>query len=186
MAEDTTQQNARETLILKAGNTAAFREVFRNYYSQLYLYGYKIVQDKTLLEDTIQELFLELWNNNNIAEIQSVKAYLFKSLQYKLYKKIALKKETTLGNSFLIDIPFDLNKETLLVEEENEKEKANFIGELLNELSPRQREIIYLRFYRDMSYEEISYIMQINYQAARNLLSQALKALKTAGARLKQ
>jgi RNA polymerase sigma factor (sigma-70 family) len=184
LAEDTTQQNARETLILKAGNTASFREVFRNYYSQLYLYGYKIVQDKTLLEDTIQELFLELWNNNT-SEIQSVRAYLFKSLQYKLYKKIAVKKATPLGDSFIVDAPFDINKETLLVEEETEKEKANFVGELLNTLSPRQREIIYLRFYRNMSYEEISYIMQINYQAARNLLSQSLKALKTAGAGLK-
>ncbi|MEX6686978.1 sigma-70 family RNA polymerase sigma factor [Danxiaibacter flavus] len=185
MAEDTTQQNTCETLILKSGNTESFREVFRNYYSQLYLYGYKIIQDKNVLEDTIQELFLELWNNNNTSEIQSVKAYLFKSLQYKLYKKIALKKGTPLGDSFIVDVPFEINKETLLVEEENEKERASFVGDLLNALTPRQREIVYLRFYRNMDYEEISYIMQINYQAARNLLSQSLKALKTAGTRLK-
>lgn len=184
MAEDTTQQNTCETLILRSGNTDFFREVFRNYYSQLFLYGYKIVQDKNLLEDTIQELFLELWNNNT-SEIQSVKAYLFKSLQYKLYKKISVRKEILLQDISIIDPPFDMNKETMLVEEENQKEKAGFIGDLLSTLTPRQREIIYLRFYRNMQYEEISYIMQINYQAARNLLSQALKALKTAGARLK-
>ncbi len=184
MAEDTTQRNTCETLILQSGNSVSFREVFHNYYPQLYLYGYKIVQDKNLLEDTIQELFLELWNNK-ASEIQSPRAYLFKSLQYKLYKKIAAKKGMMIQDAVVFDIPFDINKETLLVEEESEREKASFVSELLDTLTPRQREIIYLKFYRNMHYDEISYIMQINYQAARNLLSQALKALKKAGARLK-
>ncbi len=48
----------------------------------------------------------------------------------------------------------------------------------MDKLSARQREIIYLRFYHNMSYEEISDVMQINYQVCRNLLSQAIKSLR--------
>ncbi len=48
----------------------------------------------------------------------------------------------------------------------------------LAQLSARQKEIIYLKFYQNLSYEEVSDIMNINYQVARNLLSQAIKTMK--------
>ena len=48
----------------------------------------------------------------------------------------------------------------------------------VEQLSHRQKEIIYLKFYQNLSYDEVSSIMNINYQAARNLLYQAIKALK--------
>ncbi len=49
----------------------------------------------------------------------------------------------------------------------------------LGRLSNRQREIIYLKYYQNLSYEEVSEIMNINYQVARNLLYQAIKSLKS-------
>lgn len=48
----------------------------------------------------------------------------------------------------------------------------------LAQLSNRQKEIIYLKFYQELNYDEVSEIMNINYQAARNLLYQSIKSLK--------
>jgi len=48
----------------------------------------------------------------------------------------------------------------------------------LNKLPPRQKEIIYLKIYKGLNYEEISEVMSINYQVVRNLLCQALKTFK--------
>jgi RNA polymerase sigma-70 factor (ECF subfamily) len=48
----------------------------------------------------------------------------------------------------------------------------------IDQLSNRQKEIIYLKFYQNLSYEEVSEIMNINYQVARNLLHQAIKAMR--------
>ena len=39
-------------------------------------------------------------------------------------------------------------------------------------LSPRQKEAIYLKFVSELSYEELAKVMQLNYQSARNLVSQ--------------
>ena len=41
-----------------------------------------------------------------------------------------------------------------------------------------QKEIIYLRIYKGLSYEEISVIMEIDHQVVRNLLCQALKTFR--------
>lgn len=163
---------------LKNGDENAFQALFKRYYSQLFLYGVKITQDKELLEDCIQELFIEIWSSKTVTQIQSIKAYLIKSLQYKIYKKVKTNKLLAAGEHHFPEMPFELTKETLIVEGEENKMRAKRIENMVARLSNRQREIIYLRFFRNMSYEEISEIMEINYQVSRNLLSQALKALR--------
>jgi RNA polymerase sigma-70 factor (ECF subfamily) len=162
----------------KKGDKIAFGQLFSNYYTVLYQYGYKIIQDSNLLEDTIQELFIELWESRSSTVVRSVKAYLFRSLQYKLFKKIQQQRIVYTDNEGRLDMPFNITKETLLITAEEEKFKALKIAEVMDKLSARQREIIYLRFYHNMSYEEISDVMQINYQVCRNLLSQAIKSLR--------
>src|SRR5690606_41088830 len=50
-------------------------------------YGYKITSDRTLIEDSIQDLFFELWKNRaNISETTSIRFYLFKALRYKIVR----------------------------------------------------------------------------------------------------
>ncbi|MEG1008032.1 MAG: sigma-70 region 4 domain-containing protein, partial [Bacteroides sp.] len=47
-----------------------------------------------------------------------------------------------------------------------------------NTLSPRQREIIYYRFYEDLQYDEICRLMDLNYQSAYNLFQRSLIKLR--------
>ena len=54
----------------------------------------------------------------------------------------------------------------------------NKILRMLDKLSPRQREIIYLRYFRDMDIEEIVTTIGINKQSIYNLLSSALKIMR--------
>jgi RNA polymerase sigma-70 factor (ECF subfamily) len=61
---------------------------------------------------------------------------------------------------------------------ELDAEKTARVLQALDQLSNRQKEIIYLKFYQELNYEEVSEIMNINYQAARNLLYQSIKSLK--------
>lgn len=161
----------------KKGDSEACGQLFRRHYEALYRFGYKFTQDPEILEDCIQELFLELWQSKSRTEIQSVKAYLFKSLKYKIFRVLQKKsgKNTT---SITDDLLFELSHETLLVSQEETQERINKVNAAFSKLSNRQKEIIYLKFYQELNYEEVSEIMNINYQAARNLLSQAIKSLK--------
>lgn len=163
---------------IKNRDENAFQALFRKYYSRLYLYGIKITPNRELLEDCIQELFIEMWTNKTAPEINSVPAYLIKSLQYKIYKKLKKDKLLPAADDFFFEMPFELTKETLIVQGEENKLKAIRVQNLLDRLTNRQREIIYLRFFRNMSYDEICEVMEINYQVSRNLLSQALKTLR--------
>lgn len=159
------------------GDQDAFGLLFRSVYPHLYQYGSKICRDPALLEDTIQELFLDIWKSRNPTPAISVRAYLLKALKYKLVKEMNRHHTTGLPDNLEAGA-FELDHETLLIAKQEDEERASKVGSFLQQLSNRQKEIIYLKFYQNLSYEEVSAIMNINYQAARNLLYQAIRALK--------
>ncbi len=159
------------------GNREAFGQLFRRHYSLLYQYGSKICADSSALEDCIQELFIELWQKKNPAPVHSVKAYLLQALKFKLYKSFRDHKRVQ-NIEGVNHEPFELSHETFLIHTQEDQEKAKRIFESINQLSPRQKEVIYLKIYKGLSYEEVGEIMQINYQVVRNLLCQALKTFR--------
>jgi RNA polymerase sigma-70 factor (ECF subfamily) len=160
----------------KNGDQEAFRQLFRQYYPSLFLYGHKITSDKELLEDCIQDLFTELWLSPSRTPVQSVRAYLLKSLQYKLLKSLQKRSRIQLGDQ--TPESFQVSHENLIILREHQVENGAKVKTAMGQLSPRQQEIVYLRFFQELSYEEISEVMQINYQVARNLLYQSIKALR--------
>ncbi|HEU4608352.1 MAG TPA: sigma-70 family RNA polymerase sigma factor [Chitinophagaceae bacterium] len=155
----------------------AFAALFKRYYEPLFQFGLKFTQDTQILEDCIQELFLELWTSNSRTEVRSVKAYLCKSLRYKLFR--ALSRQSRLdGHADAENLQFTMSQESQLIIAEEDKENRDRILKAYSRLTDRQREIIYLKYFQEMSYEEVSEVMSINYQASRNLLSMAIKSLR--------
>ncbi len=73
---------------------------------------------------------------------------------------------------------FEISHDNFLVGKQDDLEHTEIILRALNKLPPRQKEIIYLKIYKGLNYEEISEVMSINYQVVRNLLCQALKTFK--------
>ncbi len=161
----------------KNGEDEAFAAVFRKYYPGLYHYGCRIANEPAIVEDCIQELFLDIWRNGRKAGIFSIKAYIFKAFKFKLVKLLVKSNKTTalVGDD---QHGFELSREDFIIDTEQHNATAKKVREAIEALSPRQKEIVYLKFYLGLSYEEVSEMMQINYQAARNLIYQAIKELK--------
>jgi RNA polymerase sigma-70 factor (ECF subfamily) len=66
----------------------------------------------------------------------------------------------------------------LIINDEEEREKHLRLQKALNELPENYREIIYLFYYENLSYEEIRAIQGfINIKSARNLLYKAINTL---------
>ena len=160
-----------------ADDAVSFSLLFKRYYPDLFQYGNKICKEMAVLEDSIQELFLDIWKNRNPTPVVSVKAYLLRALKYKLLKELE-KNNYESFPSDQRDQPFDIPHEAFLIAAQDDREKSERLVKALQQLSNRQKEIIYLKFYKELDYEEVSSIMNISYQAARNLLYQAVKSLR--------
>ena len=77
------------------------------------------------------------------------------------------------------DLAFDLN---YTIDEQlsltHDQGLSDEVHRILKGLTGRQKEIIYLRFVHEMSFEEISEIMEINIQSARNLLTRSMEKIR--------
>lgn len=162
----------------KKGDKNAFGELFRRHYSLLYQYGIKLCTDTTVVEDCIQELFIELWQNKSEARVQSVKAYMLTAIKYKLFKIYRNNPETKSFEDAQDNMNFEIGPENFIIAREEDRQKSQLIITALGQLPPRQKEMIYLKIYQNLGYDEICEVMGINYQVARNLFSQSLKSLR--------
>ena len=164
-----------------AGDADAFRDLIHLYYKQLYQYGSQFTKDHELVKDCIQELFILLWKSrSSISKTLFVKFYLFKSLRRYLAKEIKKKNLIRLDDDLMFEgfMEREFSQEDKLIIEEDLVELTDRVRLELSKLSKRQQEVIYLRFYLNVSLEEIAEIMFLNRQSTYNLLHEALKRLK--------
>jgi RNA polymerase sigma factor (sigma-70 family) len=160
------------------GDKQAFEAIFLRYHQELFQYGSKMTRNHQLLDDSIQELFLELWQSRKtLAAVVSIKAYLFRAIKFKLVR--AIKKQLR-ETSLTEDDPelLEFSYEATLIAEQTAIALKQQLLNIIRQLTPRQQEIIYLRYYSHMSYEEIGVIMGISYQAAVNLISKSIKFMR--------
>ena len=164
----------------QTGSESAFASIYERNAGLLYSYGLKIVSDKELVKDSIQDLFIELWDaKNRISKVRSIKAYLCKSLRRKLIASASKQRKT-------FDKSLDLEKfnsavfssEVSLIEKQRFDEQRKMLNNELDRLTLKQKEIIYLKFYGRLNYNEIAEVMSLDKKATYNLMARTIKILK--------
>jgi len=167
----------------RTGNKLAFGQLMQENFRHLFNYGSKFSNDDELVKDAIQELFLKLWEKRlNLSDDVNPKAYLTASLRRGLHRKIqSQSKFSSYSELNELECSFDLeiSVEEQLIDRESSRELAFKIAANMSALPARQREAIYLKFFQDLSRDEISEVMQITPQTVSNLLQLALKKMRT-------
>jgi RNA polymerase sigma factor (sigma-70 family) len=161
------------------GSKDALEWIYENNYTSMYHYARKFSQDKELIKDLIQELFIELIDSGTrLSKTDNIRFYLLKALRNKLTK---LRSKDLRYPSKIEDFTvFNLveSVENQLIQKEVEAQIQNQIVTAVKKLSDKQQEIIYLRFYKELSFSEISDLFDIEIQTVRNLLNRAITSLK--------
>jgi RNA polymerase sigma factor (sigma-70 family) len=162
------------------GNKEAIGTIFLLVHDDLYRYGLKLSGNANLVEDSIQDLFLQLWKNRqNLKPIDNLKPYLFKSFRNHVIDNLELQNPVMHIESDF-EHPFEVtySHEDFIIRQQVSEENLLKITDALNNLSSRQREAIYLRFFEELDFETIAIIMDMNVQSVRNTLHRGLQALR--------
>ena len=163
----------------KKGDWEAYTSLYNDYFKLLNNYGYKFTKDINLIEDAIHDLFVRLWaTRDNLGDPASVKNYLYKSLRNTILRKMQAEGKFTVIDTEAYPSGFDVSYFNEPLSSIEERELQATIKNIINTLPPRQQEIIYLRFYEDLSYDEIADIMSINVSSTYKLLYKALQNLQ--------
>lgn len=161
------------------GDKKAFNMIYIDNIQTLFRYGLNFSQDESLIKDCIHDVFVDLNKyRSNLKSTNNIQLYLFKALKNAIIRTISKnRKQYNIEN---VDIPFyyEDSFEEALIENDSELHRINLIREALSTLSNRQKEALYLKFNSGLDYEEISSILNINYQSARNLVHRSIEKLR--------
>ncbi|WEK33514.1 MAG: sigma-70 family RNA polymerase sigma factor [Candidatus Pseudobacter hemicellulosilyticus] len=157
---------------------ASYNHLIQKYSSPLFNFGYRFCQERNIVKDCIQELFLELWNKRSkISTPHSVKWYLFKALRNRILReqtKWVRNQDLDSHPGFLLEFSI----EEKIIGDIQDLELASKVKNVLQQLPPRQREIIYLRFYENLDFEAIAQVMGLSRQSVHNLLQKAYNSIR--------
>ncbi|HEX8024538.1 sigma-70 family RNA polymerase sigma factor [Mucilaginibacter sp.] len=167
-------------LAFKEGSWDAYTQLYNQYFKILNNYGHKFTRDVNVIEDAIHDLFIRLWTNRaGLGNPVSVKNYLFKSLRSIIFRKLQSKSRfVDLEDEAEHNFPFEISFDQQIMADEEEQELQKKIKFHVKALPARQQEIIYLRFYEGLGYDEIADIMEINISSAYKLIYKAFDNLQ--------
>ncbi len=158
----------------REGDQEAFASLFESLSEPLYRYGMKFIADPGQVEDCIQDVFLKLHRNRaSLPAVENPRFYLMRALKNRIIDQIKKQRPEELVSAS--ELPFIAAYE---MPEEGDGRHSEQFARLLASLSPRQKEAIYLRFQQEMSYEEVSSLLGITYQSARNLVHRAVEKIR--------
>jgi RNA polymerase sigma factor (sigma-70 family) len=165
----------------KQGDKEAYCIIYKKYFEVIFRYGKKINTDRDLVKDCIHDLFVELWKNKkNLGEPASIKNYLLKSIRRKLYRSSTRKTFFyELENNESQNISYISSHETFLIDRQSRIDIKEKLFNALNKLTKRQKEAVYLIFYENLSYQEVSTIMSLKIRTVYNVVFSAIKILKS-------
>jgi RNA polymerase sigma factor (sigma-70 family) len=169
---------------LLTGDRNALAKLMHAFFRPLANYGLRFTSDKELIKDSVQELFIVLWERRDqLATSVNLKSYLFTSFRRLLLRKLKKIHKTstiTLDPIYVDSFSFVLGTESKIIASEQANNLSNHFNQLIAKLPERQREVVYLKFFESLSREEIANILEIAPQTVSNILQIALSKLKIA------
>ncbi|MBF9254603.1 sigma-70 family RNA polymerase sigma factor [Pontibacter sp. 172403-2] len=161
---------------LRAGDEEAFSLLYTSFVDVAYSYGCRLHPDKDQVKDCIQDLFVTIWRTRNkLGPTTSIKYYLFRSLRRELGRQ---QKHNKVYQGATSDVLAEESAEAQWISLDEDTQRNTALENALQQLSERQREAVYLRFYQNMEFEEVALLMEISPRAVYKLIYRAIDVLK--------
>jgi RNA polymerase sigma factor (sigma-70 family) len=167
---------------IASGDYHAFSVLYDRYIRSLTNYGLRFTDDVETVRDCLHDIFVSIWTRRETLRISSsVKSYLVKSVRTAVCQKVLRNRKTgpvTDDDDGGIPFHFAISPEESLLDSEKSRHLYQRVQELLGKLTPKQKEVIYLRYYHDLSFEEIAGQLDLSVKACYKLMHRAMQELR--------
>ncbi len=172
-----------EKLLKGMKNMHDIADMYNRYVDDLFTYASYFGFPKEAIMDAIHDVFCKLAEDKQLLNrVSNIKSYLFKSLKNRLYDIYRVQKhDLSLSDIKNTDeLPFNINVsiEDDFIDAEEQAGIKKQIETMLQSLTDRQREIVYLRYIQEYDYTQIAEILNISIHGCRKLLSKAMETLR--------
>lgn len=159
----------------QAGDEFAFVSLYNHYKGAVYAFCVKMLLDRALAQDVMQETFLRVYENRDrLLKTNSFKAWLFTIARNQCLNQLRRTKR---------QVALDVQERPLLSQgatpmgELEKSEQIELVNRFLAQLKPDYREVLILREYQNLSYEEIAAVTRSTLSAVKSRLFKARRKL---------
>lgn len=161
--------------MLAGDDQAAFTELYRRYWKPLYITAYGILQERSVAEDVVQDVFSSLWRRRRELSIRSPKAYLQQATRFRVFKAISTGKTDANFQERLTEVSRDMIAESPLMA----KELQQLLQKLIGSLPDDQQMILRLSREEDLTYKDIAFKLGISVKTVEKKISRSLRHIRS-------
>jgi len=173
-----TKSNSELILLIQKDDRVAFYHIYERYSKRLYGFVLRYIKQNEDAEEIVQEVFVKIWESRNkIDAYSSFESFLF-TIAYNT--TISLLRKRTNEQKYLEHLKSiqQPNNSPDLIDEIQYNELNNRVQALLNELTPRQKEIFQLSREEGLSHDEIAKKLDISVNTVKKHMGNTLSFLK--------
>jgi RNA polymerase sigma-70 factor (ECF subfamily) len=171
-----TKQEIFNVLKAQSGDKVALDELFQSIQLPLYRYILSLVEEPSLAEDVLQEVFVLIYRKIYwLREPQLFRAWVYRIASREAFKW--LKREKRWSEQ----VRDETIMEEIVVPNDDEKfepELEAYLPQLLSDVSPASRSVIVLHYMHEMSLDEVAEVLGIAVGTAKSRLAYGLQSLR--------
>jgi RNA polymerase sigma factor (sigma-70 family) len=157
-------------------DTEHFRKVYLPLQHKLYRFALRFVRDPMAAEDIVQEVFLRIWKKREeLAGLEKPEAYCMTMTRNLSLNHLKGRDQQHADISEVLPPAGDMPSADLTMER---ADKVARIQAAIRSLSERQQLVVHLREVEEMTYEQISQILDISLAMVKSELFRARQHLK--------
>jgi RNA polymerase sigma-70 factor (ECF subfamily) len=162
-------QETETTLVEAAieGDAESFTELCRRYYPVMVAIAHSILGDRHLAEDAAQEAFAKA----AVKLPQLKRRSQFAGWLAAICRNSAKDMIRTTEKRYIISEPLTEDRQS------DRDENAEVVRQAIGKLSASARELVFLRYYDGLSYEQISAVLELSQQAINGRLRRAKRKM---------
>lgn len=155
-------QDSSDVLLVEAiaaGDKRALQTLYGRYHVKVYRFALRFVRDEASAEDTVSEVFIDVWRQAERFERRcQVATWLLAITRNKALSSLRRRANERLDDEVaeFIEDPAD-NPEVMM----QKQERGEILRACLQELSPAHREIVDLVYYHERSIDDVSEIVGV-------------------------
>ncbi len=163
------------------GDQRALFELYNNLYFHLIRFGLKINADDELVKDCVNQVFLNLWDKRvRLPKVENVEGYVMTCLKRCMLDQLTYLNKTNVALNKMLSEKntVQLSYEQMLINVQNDDEIKHKLSTAIQKLTPRQMELIQLKFFEGLSYDQIAEKTSQSVKTAYNTIYEAIKSLR--------
>lgn len=164
-------------LLIQKDDKVAFYNIYERYSKRLYGFVIRYIKLEVDAEEIVQEVFVKIWEARNSIDVYSSFEYFLFTVAYNATMSLLRKRSSE--KKYLDHLKaIQINDAPDLIDEIHFNELTEKVHSLLNELTPRQKEIFQLSREEGLTHDEIAKKLDISVNTVKKHMVNTLAFLR--------